>query len=196
MRAWWRQRLEWVLRYVFFIRPIPPPDARVSHLRGLIDQGGALTENEEHLAGLAVESYRYNQSLDRKLRRRTLESRVLYAFAVALSVISASLYDELNEQGKQQREGRRLGVTVTCAFGGALAEAGRNVLTRYARNDAERQAGVKAGRLYTDDIAAAVVRELLKTQPPVRIRGLVIRKGPRAGTLDCERLVRVVAAAR
>lgn len=196
MRAWWHQRLEWVLRYVFFIRPIPPPDARVGHLHGLIERGDALSENEEHLAGLAVESYRYNQSLDRKLRRRTLESRVLYAFAVALSVLSASLYDELTQQGEQQREGRRLGVTVTCAFGGALAEAGRNVLTRYARNDAEVEAGRKAGKLYTDDIAAAVERELIKTQPPVRIRHLVIEEGPRAGTLDCDRLVRSVAASR
>lgn len=148
-------------------------------------------------------------ALARDVRRFKIETRFLYVLACGLAAFAGFLSAELREVQRQQIEGRRLGSGVTCAFGGAIANAGRQVLMSapepqtpdqkrfeafLVRNGyppfAERQAAAKvAGRLYVASIAAEVEKQ-------TGLRSVVVKKGPRAGTLDCDRLQRVTAIKR
>lgn len=100
VRARSRRLLAWIVRRLLFISPVAPPDPRVRYLRGLVERGGLLTDNEEQLAGLILETYRYNRALDRKQRMRTIEARVLYGFIAALVIglaLSASEISDLRD---------------------------------------------------------------------------------------------------
>lgn len=108
--------------------------------------------------------------------------------------------DRLDDQAHKIQEGRQLGSKVTCAFGSALAEAGRASISmgiapitteRQRRYEAflvahgrptfeQRVAAAKiAGKAYVTAIAQRVEKQ-------TGAKGLVIRKGPRAGTLNCK----------
>lgn len=86
----------------------------------------------------------------------------------------------IDAQNDRINEGRKVSHSAVCAFGGAIAEAGRSIL------DDEATAGRRprgAGQAYIDNIARRVELQ-------TGIRGLVVQSGARAGTLDCDRLQR------
>lgn len=118
-----------------------------------------------------------------------------YLLIVMVSVVSAGLsYKSYAEV----QDGRRVSSDAVCAFGSALAEAGRAILdasaappkdARARRFERElerlgyppRKLRQGAGQAYIDSIATRVAAQ-------TGVKGLVVKTGPTAGRLDCAKL--------
>lgn len=119
------------------------------------------------------------------------------------SVLSNALALQAASQAQRDvAEGRAVALEVICTYGSAIGEAGRAVISASAREprterekrfeanlqrlgypplEQRRQAAKLGGAAYVEAINRRVEKE-------TRIDDLVIEKGPRAGSLDCERL--------
>lgn len=124
--------------------------------------------------------------------------RVVQVFAVVAVVFFTIGGYLIDRQTGQINEGRKVSSDAVCAFGSALAEAGRAVFDAAAAppKDArarrferelerigypprdQRQGG---GQAYVDNIALRVATQ-------TGIKGLVVKTGPNAGQLNCDRL--------
>ncbi len=133
-----------------------------------------------------------------------LPRRVLFAFVV-LACANAIAIAGVVEALDRTNEGRAVAAGIVCAFGSAIAEQGRGVINqsamapktaqqrRFIRNlermgypslDERVEAAKLGAQAYVDGIAA-------KVEQQTGITGLVIKRGEKAGTLDCGRLVHV-----
>jgi hypothetical protein len=144
-----------------------------------------------------------------------LSRRIFYAYAlllVGVVVAGYGAYHATSRVGDNYNEvqaGRRLSLSIICAFGGAVAEAGREVIShsvptpvtpeQKAQNRAliklgfpsykERQEAAKlGGQLYVQSLSN-------KVEERTGITGLVVKKGPNAGSLNCVRLRNVAVTA-
>ena len=180
--------------------------------QGVIGQGGATGPTGER--GPTGEAGQTGHEGVRGLtgeagNRTKLPRRVFAAFLllVAMSTAGIAIAAKSYQQGQ---EARRLAVGATCAFGGAVAEAGRRVITSSAvppKSDrarrfnrplesegypplAERRDAAEiAGRAYVESIARAVEEQ-------TGLKDLVVETGPDAGKLDCHRLEEAIGGAR
>lgn len=132
---------------------------------------------------------------------------VLAAFVGLAIACAAAIYIAVEDkQSNLSRinEGRALALNVICAYGSAISEAGREVIAGSAREPLtpreklfernlqrlgypplgqRRQAARLGGAAYVENINRRV-------EERTGIEGLVIRKGPRAGSLNCDKLQR------
>lgn len=101
--------------------------------------------------------------------------RLATILAVLLTLAFMGIAYLGDRQNDRINEGRKVSHRAVCAFGGAIAEAGRVILDTASG----RPAG--AGQAYVDDIARRVEQQ-------TGITGLIVKRGPKAGTLNCDRL--------
>lgn len=76
----------------------PPFDHRFDRLNQLVNEEGDMSEIEEHLVGLMVESYGHTIKTHEELRKRTIENRVLYGITIGLIIGGFFIYGNLAEQ--------------------------------------------------------------------------------------------------
>lgn len=143
----------------------------------------------------------------REFRLFKWESRGLYIVAVGLAFVMGLLVVRLDKVDREQRDGRKVGLGVTCGVLSGVTEAGRRTIEagampattpqglRFDRNlqrlgyppVAARQAAASAA---ADHYVQLIVREVEQTSG---VKGLVITKGSQRGKLDCKKLGRVAA---
>ncbi len=92
-----RQQLSNIVDWLFLTDPIPEEDSRYKRLKALVEEGDPLTENEQNIVALAMDNYVYNRETEKRRRRSTIESRVLYGVVVALMVWLSATYAKIDD---------------------------------------------------------------------------------------------------
>ena len=129
--------------------------------------------------------------------------------AYALRLSTQTQHDQREAQMENNRrinEGRAIALNVICAYGGAISEAGRTVISGGGISGSPgndrlegflRELGfppaAKRKKLARAAGAAYVQNINRRVEEHTGIIGLVIEEGPRAGSLDCDRLAAAAA---
>lgn len=75
----------------------PIADPRFDRLQELLESDGDMSEVQEHVVGLTIESYGFAIRTMKELRKRTTENRVLYGICILLAIGGAYTYDGVRD---------------------------------------------------------------------------------------------------